>query len=443
MRPTSRGIGAVLAGTALIAAGFTFGYPELAVVGVTALLAAACAVGYAALRPHLSVRRAVDPDRVTRGEPCTQTLTIGNSSRWRAATLVAQDRCGGARVPVPLVRLRPAQDTEVSYPVPTIRRGVVDVGPLRVVRRDPLGLVQLARSHGGTARVWVHPRWYPMGATPTGVTRSLDGRIDRVPHGSITFDKLREYVLGDELRHVHWRTTARIGQLMVREHVDTSLPRLVVLLDDRAAAYPGTGRSEPTEPTDALAAPGVEAEGFEAACEAAASIIAAATRADLPIELLLVSGEAGSTDPGAGAAAFTGGRLAGHAGPLLDRLAEANLIPEGRRPSGARPAGEGPAGGQARGDQPASGAEGESDSLAGAVNRLRQYRLGDTLVYLTGAGRIADLASVGALRGGYPTLIAGVFGDPEQVPEGVPGMHLFTVADAPAFAAAWDGMVRW
>jgi len=419
MRPTSRGVGAVVAGTALVAAGFTFGYPELAVVGVTALLAAGCALGYAALRPRLTVRRAVDPDRVTRGEPCIQTLTVGNSSRWRAATLVAQDRCGEARVPVPLVRLRPAQDTEVSYAVPTSRRGVVDVGPLRVVRRDPLGLVQLARSHGGTARVWVHPRWYPMGATPTGITRSLDGRIDRVPHGSITFDKLREYVLGDELRHVHWRTTARIGQLMVREHVDTSLPRLVVLLDDRAAAYPGTGQPQPTGPigatgpADAPAAP-EDAAGFEAACEAAASIIAAATRADLPIELLLVSGEASGTDPGAGAAAFTGGRLAGHAGPLLDRLAEANLV-----------AGDG------------------GDSLAGAVNRLRQYRLGDTLVYLTGAGRITDLASVGALRGGYPTIIAGVFGDPGQVPEAVPGMHVFTVPGAPAFAAAWDGMVRW
>jgi uncharacterized protein (DUF58 family) len=405
MRPTTRGIGAVAAGAALVAVGFTFGYPDLVVIGVTAVLALLCALVYAALRPRLSVRRSVDPDRVTRGEPCIQTLTIGNASRWRAATLVAQDRCAGGRIPVPLVRLRPAQDTEVRYPVPSSRRGVVDVGPLTVERRDPLGLVTLSRSHGGTARVWVHPRWYAMAATPTGVTRSLDGRVDRVPHGSITFDKLRQYVLGDELRHVHWRTTARIGELMVREHVDTSLPRLVVLLDDRAASY-----SDP--------------EFFEAACEAAASVIAAATREDLPIELLLVDGgqpdQALAGEVGAGVA-FTGGRRTSHAGPLLDRLAEATLTTSARD----------------------SGTDPDAVAMAGAVNRLRQFRLGDTLVYLTGDARAGDLAGVGGLQRSYPSIVAGMFGDPDRAPQAVPGLHLFAVPDALAFAAAWDGVGRW
>ncbi len=85
-----------------------------------------------------------------------------------------------------------------------------------------------------SATVWVHPRIHPLTAVPGGAARSLDGRVDRVPHGTITFDSLREYVVGDELRRVHWRTSARVGELMVREQLDTSLPRLVVLLDDRA-----------------------------------------------------------------------------------------------------------------------------------------------------------------------------------------------------------------
>ena len=109
------------------------------------------------------------------------------------------------------------------------------------------------------------------------MARSLDGRVDRVPHGTITFDSLREYVVGDELRRVHWRTSAKVGELMVREQLDTSLPRLVVLLDDRAAAHPARG--------DGVA------ETFESACEAAASIVAAAVREDLPVTLLLVAGD--------------------------------------------------------------------------------------------------------------------------------------------------------
>ncbi len=392
MAPTARGAGAVLAGAALIGTGFTFGYPELVVVGAAAVLAALCALGYAAWRPRLSVSRTAEPDRVTRGQACTQTLTVHNSSKLRAATLVAQDTCGPVTVPVPVLRLRPGRDTSVTYPVPTARRGVVVLGPLRVSRRDPLGLVNVARTHGGTAQVWVHPRTYPLVAVPVGVARSLDGRVDRVPHGTITFDTLREYVIGDELRKVHWRTSARVGQLMVREDLDTSLPRIVVLVDDRRAAYRDVGDEG--------------SENFESVCEAAASVLVAAVQADLPVELVLAGSQAG---------VGTGGhRATGRADPrpMLDRLAEAS---------------------------PAAGPE----ALETATKRLRQHRIGDTLIYLAGSGRPDDLAPVGALAPGYPTIVAGVFGDADGVPSTVPGMQVLAVADAQEFAAGWDGLGRW
>src|SRR5439155_1528418 len=95
---------------------------------------------------------------------------------------------------------------------------------------------------------------------------------------TITFDALREYVIGDELRKVHWRTSARVGQLMVREDLDTSLPRVVVLVDDRQAAYRD------------LTEDGGSAD-FEAVCEAAASVLVACVRADLAVELVVASGE--------------------------------------------------------------------------------------------------------------------------------------------------------
>ena len=392
MRPTARGIGTVLGGATLGTIGYIYGYPELVVLGALAVLATLGALGYVSWRPRLAVVRGVDPDRVTRGEPSNQTLTVHNSSRLRAATLIAHDICGPRTVPVPLLRLRPGQDTTVRYPVPTERRGVVVVGPLRVARRDPLGLFDAARTHGGTVRVWVHPRTVPLLAVPVGVARSLDGRVDKVPHGTITFDALREYVIGDELRKVHWRTSARVGQLMVREDLDTSLPRIVVLLDDRRTPY-----RDLTEDGSA---------SFESVCEAAASVLVAAVRADLAVELLLASG-----DRSVGTAAH---RAAGPADtrPMLDRLAEANP-------------------------------NAPDDVLDLATKRLRQHKLGDTLIYLTGSGRPDDLAPVGALAPGYPTIVAGVFGDPEGVPAAVAGMQVLTVIDTEDFATAWDGLGRW
>jgi hypothetical protein len=254
----------------------------------------------------------------------------------------------------------------------------------------------MARSHGEAGLVWVYPRVHPLAAVPVGVVRSLDGRVDRVPHGTITFDTLREYVVGDELRHVHWRTTARMGQLMVREHVDTSLPRLVILLDDRTSAYP--------RPDD-----------FEAVCEAAASLVVAAAREELPLALALVSGGSpiGSGGPGAGANASQPGRPISTR-PYLDGLAAAVLH------------------------------DGPDATVERATARLRQRRLGDTLIYLTGPGAgPSALGEIGSLRGGYPTIVVGTLGGSEPVPSTVEGLLVLAARDGADFAAEWDAVRTW
>ncbi|SCG69633.1 DUF58 domain-containing protein [Micromonospora halophytica] len=379
---TARGVGLLVAAVVLLGVGFRYAYPELALLGTAAVVAVGYAVVSAAWRPRLEVTRSADPDRVARGEAARMTVTVRNAGRLRAANLLAEDRCGATAVPVPVLRLRPGRDTTVDYEVPTRRRGVVPVGPLRVIRRDPLGLVALSRPYGGMVPVWVHPRVHPLRAVPTGAGRSLEGRSDSVPHGSITFDSLREYVVGDELRRVHWRTSARVGELMVRENVDTSLPRLVVLLDNRAVAHPRR--------VDGVA------ESFEAACEAAASVVTAAFREDLPVVLLLVA-------PGGDRADV----------PPLDRLAAVEL------------------------------ADGGAETLRASVGRLRQDRGGDTLVFLTGPGGRDDLGQVGALRGAYPSVLVAVLGAEDPTPSGTAGLVVVDAADGAEFAAEWDGVRRW
>jgi len=411
MRITTRGYGLLAAGALLLAAGFWFGYPELAALGAAAIVAVVGALAFVAWRPRLTVSRIVDPDRVMRGEPSRVTLHVANASRFFGASLVARDRLAladgrsassraradgrsassraGGTVPVPLVRLRPGKVTTVAYAVPTKRRGVVDIGPLEVSRRDPLALVGVVRRYGGQNKVWVRPRVHVITSVPVGLSRSMDGRIDRVPHGSITFAALREYVMGDDLRHVHWRTSARVGELMVREHVDTSLPRIVILLDDRAEAHlPDGGGGEST---------------FEAACEGAASVLVAAYREDVQVELQLLSGATAESSRTT-------------VGPQLDLLAEANLV---------LAATIGP------------------DPLRAAMERLRVRRLGDTLLFLTGPPNEDDLGIVAGLRGAYPSIIAGTFGPVESGLATTAGVLVVGAADGPDFAAVWDGVSAW
>ena len=406
MHVTGRGYGVLVAGVLLLVAGFGFGYPELATIGCAAVVAVLGALAFVTWRPALLVDRVADPDRVMRGESSTVTLSIRNASRFFGASLIARDRVTHGRVEatarpagtvaVPLVRLRPGRTTTVSYPVPTRRRGVIRVGPLEVSRRDPLGLVSVVRQYGDAVTVWVRPRVHPIVAVPVGLSRSMDGRVDRVPQGSITFASLREYVVGDDLRHVHWRTSARVGELMVREHVDTSLPRLVVLLDDRAGAHrPGSesGSGGPGEP-----------EGtFEAACEAAASVLVAAAREDIAVELRLLSGATAS------------GRSEREVGPLLDLLAEAELTAESE----------------------------PGRDLRSAVENLRVRRVGDTLIFLSGPPDQEALGLVASLRGAYPSIIAGVFGPIESGLATTAGMLVVSATDGADFAGAWDGVRAW
>jgi uncharacterized protein (DUF58 family) len=398
VRVTTRGYGVLTAGLVLFGTGYRFGYPELAVLGCAAVVAVGVALGFIAWRPRLEIVRSVDPGRVMRGEPSRVHLCISNASRLFGASLLARDRCttpaGSSAVAVPLLRLRHGRTSEVEYPVPTARRGLVRVGPLEVTRRDPLGLAGVVRRYGEGATVWVRPRVHPIAAIPVGLSRSLDGQVDRVAHGTITFAALRQYVVGDDLRHVHWRTSARVGELMVRENVDTSLPRVVILLDDRAAAHAPDARGEST---------------FESACEAAASVLVAAIRAGVAVELQLVGDDDATDDPtkvsGAGAVA-----------PLLDRLAQASLS-EG---TGA-------------------------PELHTAARRLRVRRAGDTLLYLGGLADPDDLGVIAGLRGAYPSIVVGVFGGGGAGATAGPGGGLLVVsaADGADFAAAWDGVLTW
>jgi uncharacterized protein (DUF58 family) len=267
---------------------------------------------------------------------------------------------------------------------------MIDVGPLEITRRDPLGLIGVVRRYGQAGKVWVRPRVHTIGAVPVGLSRSMDGRIDRVPHGSITFAALREYVIGDDLRHVHWRTSARVGELMVREHVDTSLPRIVLLLDDRADAHVTAANGEST---------------FEAVCEAAASVLVAAFREDIHVGIQLVSGAAAA---------------AGHVAmdPLLDLLAEAVLVPQ-------------------------ASARSATELLRSATELLRVRRTGDTLLYLTGPPNEEQLGIVAGLRGAYPSIIAGVFGPVEAGLATSAGLLVVGARDGANFAAAWDGVRAW
>lgn len=274
MRLTRTGWGVLAAGTGLLLAGLLLGLPVLRLLAGAVVGALALGAVQARRAPRLEVRRDVYPEQVPRGDAAVARLSVRNVGGRRSYPFEANDPTGHEVVEVRVDALDPGQSTTRTYRLPTSRRGVIPVGPLTLTREDGLGLFRAEVATGSTAVLRVHPRTHVMLAVATGRQRQYDGRqADASLRGSQVFHALREYVVGDEIRYVHWKSSARTGQLMVREHIDPHRPQLTVLLDTRQARYDG-GAGEP----------------FEEAVDLAASLLRSATDRANPVRLLTTAG---------------------------------------------------------------------------------------------------------------------------------------------------------
>jgi uncharacterized protein (DUF58 family) len=234
-RLTGRGIAVLVAAIPLGATGVLVGYPVLTGLAGAAAGAVLAALAVATRRPHVEVARDVYPDRVQRGRPAIARLRVHNPAGRPQPGFVAGDRLGRVLHAVTVRRLAPNADAVYHYELPTEVRGRHQVGPLTVARADPLGLGHSRLTSGDTATLWVHPRVHPIRAFTAGLPRHHhEGRTtDKSLRGSSDVRDVREYVAGDEVRHVHWKATARTGLLMVRDYVDPNRPKFTALLDSR------------------------------------------------------------------------------------------------------------------------------------------------------------------------------------------------------------------
>jgi uncharacterized protein (DUF58 family) len=270
-RLTARGVGALVLGMALLGLGVWWRYPGMVGFGAALVLLVVAAVGSVLLPAQVEAARTVRPRTVHRLGACAGTLTLTGTSRRLPVRLDAVDLIGGTPIGIEVPPLKPGGESSVDYPIPTTRRGVLPVGPLELRRPGLAGLAGAAMSIGGVTEVRVVPRVLPVRGLPSGVRRGHVGADERVERGGTDLVGLREYVPGDDLRRLHWATSARTGVLMVREDADPARPHLAVLLDDRAGSHP-------------------DEDGFEDAVETAASLLTAAVAGGHPVRLMSASG---------------------------------------------------------------------------------------------------------------------------------------------------------
>ncbi|TDC35439.1 DUF58 domain-containing protein [Micromonospora sp. KC213] len=273
---------------------------RVAVLLATLPLLAALYVGRS--RYKLACSRALEPHRVPVGAHSRVVLRLQNMSRLPTGTLLLEDRLPyalGSRPRVVLERLGAHQASSVAYTVRADVRGRYQVGPLVVRMTDPFGLCELTRAFPGTDHLTVIPQVTPLPAIrlPGEYAGSGDSRARSVAVHGEDDAATREYRRGDDLRRVHWKSTARTGELMVRREEQPWESRATVVLDTRAYGHRGDG---PTA-------------SFEWAVSAAASIAVHLRQSGY--KLRLVTGSGADVDAT---------EVAGD-GVLLDHLADVRL----------------------------------------------------------------------------------------------------------------------
>jgi len=232
---TARGAGVVAAAGGAAAWGWQAQWPELVALGAGGLALVAMCLLATVRRPSGAVEADQAAVSVVRGQPATVGLRadLRGARRW---SRVVDGPVGRPRMSVPVPRRRDAEGI-LRLPVDTQCRGQRPLGPYSLVFGDPWGIVRrvVASSAGGV--LTVRPRAHRVRRSVTASFREGDADVASRRSGDQHFHALRDYVLGDEPRSVHWRSSARAGKLVVRQQVSAAATGTTVVLDVDSSAY--------------------------------------------------------------------------------------------------------------------------------------------------------------------------------------------------------------
>ena len=228
----------LLSGIAALSIGVAFGWAEFLGVASVVLLTVVAAIPFVLTNPHYAARVELASERVVVGEQAVGRVLVQNTAARTSPSARIELPVGRAQAEFRVPRLAPGEEHDDLFSIPTQRRAVLTLGPITSVRTDPLGLLRRTVDWTDPVELFVHPRVVPLSSETIGIIRDLEGLPTRdLADDDVSFHALREYVAGDDLRHVHWRSTARTGTLMIRQFEQTRRSHLVLVLSTRLSDY--------------------------------------------------------------------------------------------------------------------------------------------------------------------------------------------------------------
>lgn len=232
--------GWLLTGAAIggLAAALAWAWTEAWVVAAIAIVLLVACVPFLLGRHDYAIRLVLDRDRVVAGSEVTAELDVSNRGGRASLPVLLDIPVGEGLVEAHIPLLRAGAQHREQITISAARRGVIPVGPMTISRGDPLGILRREQAWPETQTIYVHPVTTPIPSTSAGLMRDLEGATtSTIVDADLAFHAIRDYLPGDSRRHVHWKSTAKTGRLMVRQYEETRRSRIAVLLDLHAERY--------------------------------------------------------------------------------------------------------------------------------------------------------------------------------------------------------------
>lgn len=239
-RRTVRPAGALVLVTATVGliAGLMFGWVELLVAGVAALVLLASSVPFLFQARSYEVELTLAQDRLVAGQAVRAGVVVRNIGHRVALPGRLDVPVGAGLVEFGVPLLAAGAASEHVLELPPQPRGIVRIGPATTVRSDPIGLLRREHAFDAARDLFVHPRTVTVPSSSAGLIRDLDGSpTRRLVDADISFHAIREYAPGDSRRQVHWKSTAKTGRLMARQYEESRRSRMAVVLGLAGAEY--------------------------------------------------------------------------------------------------------------------------------------------------------------------------------------------------------------
>ena len=221
--------------------GVWLGWPEFAFLGAVATAIVLFAIPFLLGKREYKIDFEFNEDHLVAGEAASAPILVTNTNSKIQLSGQLDLKLGDSIEEFNIPVLRAGETKRIPFEIAPQPRGVIPLGPMTLIRTDPVGVLRNEVELLESREVWVHPKIKVLPRTTMGFMRDLEGNsTQNIVEADLTFHSIRQYVPGDNPKHIHWKATAKLslpGEFLIRQYEESRRSRMVIIFALKPEEY--------------------------------------------------------------------------------------------------------------------------------------------------------------------------------------------------------------